>query len=322
MTNSGNIDSRGAHVEASTDLNRLKSEAEIDKLRLEAEELRERINKAQKWYTGRYLVEALIGGVVAGALFMSWFVGFYSPSISIEKERLEFAKEREKEKYDRVLEHLQSENEEFLRKHQQFSELMTDSNKRLHKWAKEVKTRLKVQTDAYNEKESDYSYQELQSFFTYLAKESDTLENVIEMLEIDVSRGNDQARQFRDAVDKLDNTDFTITIVYDHGFEKLAYQARDILMKHQYSVGKVEKWIWFRADDDGSMSSYFKDGPVLWYDKKHQRTSEKIKSIKRGLTEVFPENMTVQSGDTIVVPGTTWLTPQANHVQLWLFQKR
>ena len=90
------------------------------------------------------------------------------------------------------------------------------------------------------------------------------------------------ARQFRDAIDKLDNAKFFLTIVYDSGFETLAYQARDALAKAEYPA-KVEKWIWFREDHDPPMSSFFDDGPVLWYDRQDERTSDEIESMMRAL---------------------------------------
>lgn len=321
MNETDDTDPRAAPADAAADLARLKSEAEIEKLRLEAEDLRERIEKARKWYTGRFLFEALIGGVVAGALFVTWFVGFYAPSIDIEKDRLEFVKEREKERFDRELERQRHEKAGLLTQHLEFSESVSGGNKQLVVWVKKMRDRMRGRTRALMEKESEYDL-ELKAFFTYLDKESVTLDELVALLETDLSRGNDLARRYKDAIDKLDNTDFFITIVHDSEFEKLAYQAGDALFRHEFNVPKIWRWIDFREDGDPSMSGFFKDGPVLWYDKTHPRTNEKIASIKKALSDIFPDNMTLRRGDTLVVPGITWSPPQPYHVQLWLFQKR
>jgi hypothetical protein len=324
--------------ESGRNLSGLKSEAEIEKLRLEAEELRERIERGKKWYTGRYLVEATIGGLVAGALFVSWFIGFYSPSIAIQKERLEFAIERQMAKYDRDRERLQhdlqterrrsiverAQKEELLRKHLEFIQFVTDGHSYLMTWAEDLSHRLEAQTKSLKkETGGDYDARKIKAFLTYLDKESEKLDQVRTILEADVTRGNDLARQFRDGASELDNSDFNIVIVYDQEFEDLAYQARDTLLKHKFNVRKTERWTTFREDgDDGAMSRYFRDGPILWYDRSHKRTDEKIDTIKDALTTIFPDNMTLQRGDTVVVPGTTWHVPGAYTVQLWLFQKR
>lgn len=62
---------------AEAELRRLQSEAERNhserlKLELEAEEVRKHLN--QKWYSGRFFVEAIVGGLVAAALLTAWTI--------------------------------------------------------------------------------------------------------------------------------------------------------------------------------------------------------------------------------------------------------
>ncbi len=54
-----------------------KIEAEANRLELEATEIKQRID--QKWYKGRFFVEAIVGGVVAAGLLSGWFIQYFKP---------------------------------------------------------------------------------------------------------------------------------------------------------------------------------------------------------------------------------------------------
>ena len=46
-----------------------------------------------------------------------------------------------------------------------------------------------------------------------------------------------------------------------------------------------------------------------------------IEYIQKALVDVFPDNMTVQTSGTRVVPGISWSPPGEYNVQLWIFRK-
>lgn len=61
-----------------------KVEAEANRLELEATEIKQRID--QKWYKGRFFVEAIVGGIVAAGLLSGWFIQYFKPILSHEQE--------------------------------------------------------------------------------------------------------------------------------------------------------------------------------------------------------------------------------------------
>lgn len=306
-------------IDSAADVARLKSETELEILKLEAEELQTRVNRSRKQFTGRYFIEAIIGGAVAGALFVSWFTGFYSPSIEIEKERLVFAKERETERFERKLERIRDENEQLLLKHRQFVLYLTEANENLVNLIQGFKDRVQIQTDKLNNKYEE-SDPYLAGYKLYLEKESDTLDKIVGILKSEISEGRGLAEKYRDAVDRLDNTRFTIQIVYNYGYLQLAELAANALEDQEYQV-IIESWQLFKEDGDPPMSTFFPKGPVLWFDQSHERTKDKIEYIQKALVDVFPDNMTMQTGGTRHVPGISWSPPGEYRVQLWIFRK-
>jgi Pregnancy-associated plasma protein-A len=61
-----------------------KYEAERRKIDLEAEEIRQRLTR--KWYLTRYLLEAVIGGLVAAGLVAAWATQFLQPMLQSKEE--------------------------------------------------------------------------------------------------------------------------------------------------------------------------------------------------------------------------------------------
>lgn len=66
------------------DAERRKSEAERVKLWLEAEEIRKRLHK--KWYQEATLLKWAAAGMVAGALLLTWVIGYVRPAFQYEQE--------------------------------------------------------------------------------------------------------------------------------------------------------------------------------------------------------------------------------------------
>ncbi len=69
------------------DLQRIKSEtsrneAERAKMELEAKEVEKRLK--QKWYKGRFLFQAVVGGAVGAALVTTWGIGYFEPILRKE----------------------------------------------------------------------------------------------------------------------------------------------------------------------------------------------------------------------------------------------
>ncbi len=61
-----------------------KNEAERIKLMYEANEAKKRLR--QKWYSGRFLVQATVGGLVASALLATWSIGYFGPILARKHE--------------------------------------------------------------------------------------------------------------------------------------------------------------------------------------------------------------------------------------------
>ena len=61
-----------------------RTDAERQKLLLEAEEVAKRTARA--WYSGRFVVEATVAGVVASALIAAWVINYLQPILAAKQE--------------------------------------------------------------------------------------------------------------------------------------------------------------------------------------------------------------------------------------------
>ena len=116
-----------------------------------------------------------------------------------------------------------------------------------------------------------------------------------------------------------DNSNFQITIVYEGENKKEAERAREVLLNQGYKIEKVGHWTLWKERGDPRMSYFFTKGPVLRYDKNHIETNNKINDINEALTQVFPNDKIVISGDNVEIPGTNWGPPLPFNVELWVF---
>jgi hypothetical protein len=295
--------------------------AEIEKINLEAEEIRERLRSSKKWYEGRYLFESIVGGVIAGALFISWFVGFYSPRITLEKERVEFEgrKQQEKLEVERKewnLERLRKE--QLLQLHTEHLMLVDGSYKYILSWARLLEDRLKEQRRRIkNISNDDWQAEKLEKFV--FADERRT-SDLVRLLESDVVRGKEMIERLNDGLALLNNSNFGIKIVYASEYMTgIANVLQNILSGQKYKQVDVISWSAHR-DDNEAMREFVRDGPVLLYDAEHSATSAKVRDIEATLSAVLPTSMVVKRYQTVSTEAN-WYTIAPFWIELWLFEK-
>jgi chromosome segregation ATPase len=138
-----------------------KNNAECGKFTAEADKLR------QRWYSGRSLFQAIIGGIVASALLATWIIGYLQPILTkneevvkLELKRLELANtiqshlnELQRQENDRKTKSILADNE---RAKVELTSLATQ-NSRLHLAQAEYETRLREQQTVLNDLAARYS---------------------------------------------------------------------------------------------------------------------------------------------------------------------
>jgi len=295
------------------ELRERRAHTEFTKLELETEELRDRVQRGRTWYRGRFLLESIIGGTVAGALFVSWFLGAYSPRIELERERLEFR--LESERFNWELE--RREKDKAIHDHLDYAQMVHGSNMALAGWVKGHRVRLEGLTEPLS-KASDSETAQIR--FT-LEKEISAMAAIESSLTEVISKGERSVEALRNTIDQLDNDQFQVEIIYDTGFIDLARRMALALESEGFGV-RLSWWSDFKEKGDGSMSRFFSESPALWFDRAHAETTAKSSIVRRALSKVLPPSTVVHEGSTVVVPGTVWLTPGQFHFQLWLFGSR
>ncbi|UCF06511.1 MAG: hypothetical protein JSV33_05645 [bacterium] len=143
-----------------------RDEAERNKYEIETQEIQRRIK--QKWYRGRPLIQALIGGVVGSALIAAWLIGYFRPLLSADQElaerrnalaaeeirQLRFDLEAEKRKnalerrsLENQVSQYQKQLEDLKRQNEEFQETVAQAEAR----SKAVQERLQQTLDSYRE---------------------------------------------------------------------------------------------------------------------------------------------------------------------------
>jgi len=305
-------ESRGKAPVASEDakLSERRARAELKKLELETQELDDRVRRGRTWYRGRFLLQSIVGGAVAGALFVSWFIGVYSPRIELERERLQFRLESEGHNWE--LE--RREKDRVIRNHLDYLQTVQKTHQALAGWLKEHRVRLEGVADQPSENSDSRSTQVRFQF----KKEISAMESIESAMANVLAEGLQSHDALQSTIDQLDNDKFKVEIVFSAGFDDLARQMAFALKSEGFMV-RLSRWADFKEDGDGSMSRFFKVSPVLWFNKSHARTAEKSAGVRRALSTVLPPSEVVHEGSPVVVPGIGWSPPPSSHFQIWLF---
>jgi hypothetical protein len=307
---------------STADLSRLKAEAEIRKLQLEAEEIFARTNRDRSW--GHRIWQILIGGVAAGLAFYAWFIGFYSPLMDAQKERI--AAEKNALQQTLTQSELQWQSERFFLKQTldeqiKYNADVLAAHKNLATVISKIRERFYHQIDIL-EKQSPDPASHTSQLVRYFQHEHQVLDEALSYITDSTKLDERRSERLRDAIASLSRFDLQITIVFESDFNDLAEDIGSRLRESRYNVVRIVNWLDFREDGDGPMERFFENGPVIWFDEKDDWTKKGVAVLTQSLAGIFPESMTLRRGRTVQVPGITWYRPTHGNVEIWLFQRR
>jgi hypothetical protein len=284
------------------ELSRRKVLAEIEKLETESQEVRRRIEV--KWYQGRFLIQSVVGGTVAAALFVTWFIGFFSPYLE-QKATEEYRKDIINK--DRLIRSYVAHLDSIGDGHHQLAELA----KRVDGTINKRKAKLRSKKDMSFQEEKDVEY---------LSSLGAEVRSLTERFEFDIKRTDNLSTRLKNGLTFLSNSGFTMHVVYQSHYDShLAYTIARHFESRRYQT-RVSSWSEWRSDNE-SMFEFFERGePVLIYSLEDQKTAHKSGDVEILLRNLLPEYMQIRHAQDVeksVDLSRAW-DPGPNSFELWL----